>query len=138
MGEHAETFVHHINFLVRDVEAAAARFAGALGLDFGALESLPSRGVVLRRARAGATWIVLVQPVDSTGLPAEMLATQGEGVMLVSFAVDGLEAALERAEAAGAHRQGDIRGGLDHWRVADLCPVTLFGVPVQLVEDPDS
>jgi methylmalonyl-CoA/ethylmalonyl-CoA epimerase len=133
-GEHAAR-LHHVNFLVARLPAAVDRFEAALGLSFGAEEQLPERGVRLRRARAGEAWIVLVEPSDPDGVAARMLAARGEGVMLLSFEVDGLDRALARAEAAGACRQGPTRAGLDAWRVADLDPSSMFGVPLQLLED---
>jgi methylmalonyl-CoA/ethylmalonyl-CoA epimerase len=107
--------VHHINYLVRDLERSAESFSRRFGLVFEPEEQLPGRGVRLRRARLGELWLVLVQPTGCEGEAAQRLAASGEGVFLLSFAVDDLDAARKAGLLLGAEREG-----LDGWRVADL------------------
>lgn len=127
--------VHHINFLVRDLDEAAARFARLPGLRAGRREDLPGRGVRTARFRAGDTWIVLVQPV-ADGEPMRHLERYGEGFFLLSLAVDDVRAAAATVRAAGV-RTGDEepRTGLDGWQVIDVEPAELNGVLVQLCQD---
>ena len=128
--------VHHLNFLVRDLDAAVARYESALGLRLERLDELPGRGVRTARFRAGETWIVLVQPV-AEGEPMRALERQGEGFFLVSYEVDDLAAAAAQARAAGAATSSDApRTGLDGWRVIDLAPASMHGALVQLCEEP--
>jgi methylmalonyl-CoA/ethylmalonyl-CoA epimerase len=107
--------IHHLNFLVRDLAAARRQYTARLGLEFGADEVLKPRGVVTCRAKLGATWIVLVQPLDPHNEIGRRLERQGEGVFLVSFAVDDLD-----AERAAHPELGPARHGLENWRVADF------------------
>ena len=99
--------IHHINFLVRDLDAAELRYRQLLGLGPALREALPGRGVMTARFRLGATWLVLVQPIGDEGEPARLLRERGEGFMLLS---------------------------LEGWRIADLgdCP----GATLQLTETP--
>lgn len=129
--------VHHVNFLVRDLDEAAARFARLPGLRAGPREDLPGRGVRTARFRAGDTWIVLVQPV-ADGEPMRQLERRGEGFFLLSLAVDDVRAAAATVRAAGV-RTGDVepRTGLDGWQVIDVEPAELNGVLVQLCQDDD-
>lgn len=129
--------VHHVNLLVRDLEAAMASYQRRLGARFTPVEELPGRGVRLARFRAGDAWIVLLQPV-ADGEPMRHLERHGEGLFLLSFAVDDLEAATGRAREAGARTtSAEPRAGLDGWRVIDLDPRDLHGALVQLCEDRD-
>lgn len=123
-----------MNFLVRDLEAAVARYESALGLAVSSIDELPGRGVRTARFKAGETWIVLVQPV-ADGEPMRRLERDGEGFFLVSYEVDDLEAALGRAHAAGVSAAGVPRRGLDGWHVADLDPSCMHGAHVQLCEE---
>ncbi len=82
------TGVHHITFLVVDLDAAIERYKELFGLDSIVVESLPERGVVTGRFELAGVWIVLVQPVDDESEPARVLRQQGEGVFLISFGVD--------------------------------------------------
>jgi len=128
--------VHHLNFLVRDLDAAVTRYARALGLQAEHRDELPGRGVRTARFRVGETWIVLVQPT-ADGEPMRHLETHGEGFFLVSYEVDDLEAAAAQARAAGLSTTSPApRTGLDGWRVIDLDADGMDGVVVQLLQDP--
>jgi methylmalonyl-CoA/ethylmalonyl-CoA epimerase len=124
--------IHHINFLVRDLDAAEASYRQLLGLSPAVRESLPARGVETARFRVGETWLVLVQPTSEEGEPARMLREQGEGFMLLSFAVDDLDAAIDAAGASGGRFAGDARDGLADWRIVDFEPEDTFGAQLQL------
>ncbi|MEZ5514953.1 MAG: VOC family protein [Steroidobacteraceae bacterium] len=129
--------VHHLNLLVRDVDAAAERYARLFNVEVGAREELFARGVVTRRFRCGATWIVLVQPTRPDSLPAKRLAERGEGLFLLSFAVRDLDAAAATVRTAGGRTTtNEPRTGLDGWRIIDVEPADLFGADIQLCQDP--
>ncbi len=130
------TRVHHINFLVADLDAAIERYKELFGLNSIEVESLPERGVITGRFELAGVWIVLVQPVDDDSEPARILRDQGEGVFLISFAVDDLEDAREKLVAKGAiSESATARDGLQNWRVIDLNPESVFGAPIQLTEE---
>ena len=130
------TGVHHINFLVADLDAAIERYKELFGLDSIEVESLPARGVVTGRFELAGVWIVLVQPVDDETEPARMLRKQGEGLFLVSFAVEDLDDAKEKLVARGAiSESAPARDGLLNWRVIDLSPESVFGAAIQLTEE---
>jgi methylmalonyl-CoA epimerase len=128
--------VHHISLLVTDLDAAVERYRDLFGLKRIERESLPERGVVTGRFELDGTWIVLVQPVDQESEPAQVLRRQGEGVFLVSFAVDSLDDARAELVAKGAISESVLpRDGLLDWRVIDLNPETVFGAALQLTEE---
>lgn len=129
--------LHHVNILVRDLEHARARFAAALGIEFGAVETLAARGAVAARARIGGTWLVLVQPIDPDGVPGRRLAERGEGVFLISFGVADLDAAIAGLAARGTgFTSAAPRRGLADWHVIDTALGAEFGVDLQLCEAP--
>lgn len=130
------TRIHHINFLVADLDAAIARYQEIFDIDSVDIESLPERGVITGRFELAGVWIVLVQPVDDDSEPARVMREQGEGVFLISFAVDDLEKAREKLVAKGAVSDSAIpRDGLLNWKVIDLNPETVFGAAIQLTEE---
>lgn len=127
--------IHHINFIVRDLDEAMEQYRKLFGDPVGLPEELPQRGVRLARFKIGETWIVLVQPVNSDGVPAQYLKEHGEGFFLVSCEVDDVKEAAEQASIKGIRvidRQA--RQGLDDWWVMDLNSDDLFGVNIQLVQ----
>jgi methylmalonyl-CoA/ethylmalonyl-CoA epimerase len=128
--------IHHVNFLVRDLAEAEARYRRLLGLGAAIREELPERGVLTARFRVGETWLVLVQPTSEQGAPARHLRQHGEGFFLISFAVEDLAAAMDEVSASGGQFASDqARLGLAGWKVVDLDPDDTFGAILQLTED---
>lgn len=127
--------VHHLNFLVRDLDEAVDRYERSLGVEILRRDELPGRGVITARFRAGDTWIVLVQPV-ADGEPMRYLERHGEGFYLISYEVDDVLRAAATARLAGVQTTSDApRDGLDGWRVVDIDAKAMNGVSVQLCQD---
>ena len=128
--------VHHINFLVADLDAAILRYKDLFDIDAMTIESLPERGVRTARFELSGVWIVLVQPVDEQSEPMRHLREHGEGLYLVSFAVENLDSAIENLAAKSAiNKATKSREGLKGWRVIDLEPDAVFGALIQLTQD---
>ena len=49
--------IHHINFLVRDLDEAEPRYRELLGLEPALRGELPGRGVITARFRLGESWL---------------------------------------------------------------------------------
>ncbi len=131
--------VHHINFLVSDLEKASSRYRAVFGVEPGEIEFLPERGVKVARFRLDNVWIILVQPTDPDGMPARHLASEGEGFFLMSFQVDDIESASALVKKQGGRILDETpRHGLDDWKVVDIDPRDTFGARFQLVESSDS
>jgi len=130
--------VHHINFLVRDLETAIRRYQELLGVTLYAREDLDSRGVRLARFRVGEVWIVLVQPVSDEGAPADHLRRHGEGFFLISYEVDDVvRAAVDVKAKEGKLLNENPRTGISGWKLIDIDPVDTFGAQIQLTETPN-
>jgi methylmalonyl-CoA/ethylmalonyl-CoA epimerase len=128
------TRIHHINFVVRDLEEAMPRFAQALGVaPFEIIEHRP-RGAEVARTRIGESWLVLVSPYDPESVPGRHLAKHGEGFFLLSIGYDDIVKQLERLEASGVQvTDRKPREGILDWRVADFGE--LHGVNLQFAAD---
>ena len=127
--------IHHINFIVKDLEKALQRYRVLFGDPVIESETLPQRGIKLARFKVGETWLILVQPVDSEGVPARYLKQHGEGFFLISCQVDDVKKAASMVSSDGIGVLDQYpRQGLDDWEVMDLNPDDLFGVDFQLVE----
>ncbi len=128
--------VHHINLLVRDLDAAVQQYRTAFSLDSIEYGELSARGVRTARFRAGETWIVLVQPTDPQSEPGKHLAEKGEGLFLLSFEVASLDSASEAiANTVQGVSKTPPRTGLDGWQVQDLEPAAFFHANLQLTEE---
>ena len=113
--------VHHINFIVADLEATTQVYQSLLGVGPFDYEELPERGVSTARIQIGETWIVLVSPHSKDSSAGRYLETHGEGFFLLSFGVDNLEQAMAELAQRGAIAANTTgRAGILDWRVADL------------------
>jgi methylmalonyl-CoA/ethylmalonyl-CoA epimerase len=130
--------IHHINFLVRDLEAAVRQYKALLQVDEVVLEELPQRSVSTARFRVGGTWIVLIQPHDPDNIPGRYMEEHGEGFFLISYQTDDLEAESARISENGIEVLDPLpRQGLDDWLVKDLSPEDIFSVNTQITESRD-
>jgi len=121
--------IHHVNFIVRDLDAAVALYERVLGMPVTRRDELPERGARAARFRVGESWIVLVQPTRPDGVPARYLAEHGEGFFLLSLETTSLDDALDALGAQMA--DGPSRRGADNWRVQDLRRERTFGAQLQ-------
>ena len=127
--------VHHINFIVNDLDTAVEAYQSKLGLGPFEYEELPERGVSTARARVGDAWIVLVSPHDEASVAGRHLKDHGEGFFLMSFGVDDLDQALAEFAQRGAIPTGSsARPGILGWRVADLETEDSLGVRFHLTQ----
>jgi len=71
--------IHHVNFVVKDVEQAILRYQNILnGANF-EMNNLENRAILTARTKVGETWLILVQPLDKTSILARHLTEHGEG-----------------------------------------------------------
>ncbi|MEP6391740.1 MAG: VOC family protein [Halioglobus sp.] len=132
------TGIHHINFLVRDLEAGVARYQQLLGTTEVLYGDLAGREVRTARFKVGDVWWVLVQPTTTNSVAARRLEAHGEGFFLLSLGVASLDAALVEASAAGLEfTSAEPRRGLADWQVIDLNAEQFFGTQLQLCESSD-
>ena len=128
--------VHHIDFVVRDLDAAAAKYSRILGVEPRGRERLEDRGVELVRFELDNVWIVLVQPVGDRGPVRAFLEKHGEGFFHIGLQVDDVSAEAARLEAEGIGLVNRVpRRGVEGWRLVDLDMDGTFGVYLQLVQD---
>lgn len=128
------TELHHITWVVADLDATLDRLQPLCGASPAIREALPGRGVATARVRCGSTWLVFVQPLGP-GLPADRLAAAGEGPLLMSLRVDDLDAALRMLADRGIRPAGTRRTGVGGWQVVDLDLALPGGTTLQLCED---
>jgi methylmalonyl-CoA/ethylmalonyl-CoA epimerase len=113
--------IHHINFVVHDLDEACARFENLLDLaPFEVVDHAP-RGARVARSRIGESWFVLVAPYDASSVPGRYLAEHGEGFFLLSLGVEAID---------------NPRAGILNWRVADVGEI--HGALFQLTESASS
>ena len=127
--------IHHINFIVADLDSAVDAYQHTLGLGPFEYEELEERDVATARVRVGDTWIVLVSPRSKESPAAHYLETHGEGFFLMSFGVDNLEQAIAELSQQGAvSANSETRTGILGWQVADLDTEESLGAKFHITE----
>jgi len=128
--------VHHIDFVVRDLDAATARYSQILGVAPRAREKLDSRGVELVRFEVGDLWIILVRPVRPDSPVQAFLDRYGEGFFHIAYQVDDVAAEAARLAGEGVRLvNATPRRGVEGWKLIDLEIDDTFGVTTQLAEE---
>lgn len=129
--------IHHIAFVVRDIEAAMDRFEANYEM------KLESRGEVTGQYSmdvalyyAGDNIVELIEPTSESGWTYEYLQENGEGWFHIAFEVDDIRKRMEQLRERGIRFVDDEpQDGYD-WEVATLDDRDTI-VPMQIVEDSD-
>jgi methylmalonyl-CoA/ethylmalonyl-CoA epimerase len=123
--------VVELSIVVRDLEAAIARYEKQFGLRCTQRGESKEFGFLNAILPLGIGHIEFLQPTDPGKAVGKFLAKHGEGVYLVGFETRDIPAVVERARAAGARvdaRRPDI---------AWVHPADCHGVFVELRTRPD-
>ena len=127
--------VHHINFIVADLDAAVQDYQNILGIGPFEQEELPGRGVSTARTQVGDVWIVLVSPQRENSVAGRYLEAHGDGFFLMSFGVDNLDQAMaELAQRGALPADQTAHAGILDWRVADLETEESLGVRFHMTQ----
>jgi methylmalonyl-CoA/ethylmalonyl-CoA epimerase len=130
--------LHHIDFVVRDLDRAANRFAAIFGVEPLERERLEDRGVELVRFDIGGLWIALVQPTRDDSPVRAFLDHHGEGFFHIAFKVEDVEREAARIEGDGIRLVNRApRLGVEGWKLVDLEMGDTFGVSTQLIQEDD-
>jgi methylmalonyl-CoA/ethylmalonyl-CoA epimerase len=125
--------VHHIDYVVRDLEQALEQMRRLFSLEPVTLKVLEgSRKVAL--FEIGDLRLALVEPLDGQeSLAGRWLREHGEGFFHIAFEVDNLDESVAQLEGKGvAFLEKPKHPGLG-WRVVTLDPRCTLGVLTQLV-----
>ena len=128
--------IHHINFLVHDLDKGIAQYEKVLGQGVFTKDELLGRGVMTARAKVGDQWLVLVQPTDMSLAPGKHLQQHGEGFFLLSLPVDDIDKEVDRLHQHGIScTDNSNRKGLLNWWVRDINTSATGGVQLQLCQE---
>ena len=129
--------LHHVGYVVNDIDAAAETYR-ALGFTDGERHEIPEQKILAMTFRAGAGWMELIQPTDPEGPIAAYMAKRGEGVHHVAYQVEDIEAKLAELKASGVQLIDEApRSGAHGWRIAFIHPKACHGVLTELVQVPE-
>ncbi|HEY1853887.1 MAG TPA: methylmalonyl-CoA epimerase [Solirubrobacterales bacterium] len=125
----------HVGIAVADLDEAIALYEARFEMPLAHRETVPAFGVEAVLFDVGESHVELISPLDEESGVAKFLAANGPGLHHVAYAVEDIDAALERIAAAGIDRiDQEPRTGIRQSRVAFLHPRSTGGVLTEIVE----
>jgi methylmalonyl-CoA/ethylmalonyl-CoA epimerase len=127
------TRIAHIGLAVHALDEILPFYRDVLGMPEVPLDD--ADGARIAGLAAGQSLVELLEPQVAESPIGKYLAKRGPGIHHVCFAVDDLDAALERCRAAGVKLIDERpRMGAEGKRIAFLHPSSTAGVLVELSE----
>lgn len=127
--------IDHIGVAVEDIDAALALYEGSFEMPLVHRETVESQGVEAVLLDVGDGHVELLRPLGPDTPVGKFMAKNGEGLHHVAYAVEDIDAELERLIAAGVKPIDTTpRTGIRESRVAFLHPRFTGGVLTEIVE----
>jgi methylmalonyl-CoA/ethylmalonyl-CoA epimerase len=127
------TRIAHIGIAVRSLEEILPFYRDILGLPEVPLDD--ADGANIAGLSAGEPLVELLEAESPESPIGRYVAKRGPGIHHICFAVDDLDATLQRCRAAGIRLIDETpRIGAEHKRIAFLHPSSTAGVLVELSE----
>ena len=129
--------IDHVGYAVEDLEEAVRHHQRLFGAEVAHRQRMEGDGVDEALLAVGDGYIQLLAPTRDDSPVARFLGRNGPGVHHVGYGVADVEATLEDLRRLGVRLVDDHpRPGSRGCTVAFLHPKGMFGVLVELVEDP--
>jgi methylmalonyl-CoA epimerase len=127
--------IDHIGVAVEDLDAAIALYEQSFEMELAHRETVESQGVEAVLLDVGDGHVELLAPLGPDTPVGKYLARKGPGLHHVAYAVDDVDAELERLAGAGIELiDAEARTGIRGSRVAFLHPRATGGVLTEIVE----
>lgn len=132
-GVPRSTRIAHVGIAVESLARIVPFYRDVLGMPEVPLDD--ADGARIAGLAAGESLVELLEPAESATPIGKFVAKRGPGIHHICFAVDDLDAALERCRAAGVRLIDEVpRLGAEGKRIAFLHPSATAGVLVELSE----
>jgi methylmalonyl-CoA epimerase len=125
--------IAHIGIAVQSISEVLPFYREILGLDD--VDLADSDGARIAGLDAGGPIVELLEAKEPDSPIGRFIAKRGPAIHHICFAVDDLDAALERCRAAGARLIDDVpRIGAEGKRIAFIHPASTGGILIELTE----
>lgn len=127
--------IDHIGVAVEDIDAAIALYEDQFEMAVTHRESVEEQGVEAVLLEVGEGHVELLRPLAPDTPVGKFLDRKGKGLHHVAYAVDDIDATLERVAALGFELiDSKPRPGIGGTRVAFIHPRSVGGVLTEIVE----
>jgi methylmalonyl-CoA/ethylmalonyl-CoA epimerase len=127
--------IDHIGVAVEEIDAAIELYRDSFEMELAHRETVESQGVEAVLLDVGDGHVELLRPLGPDTPVGKFIAKNGVGLHHVAYAVDDIDATLEKLAAAGLRLiDSEPRVGIRDSRVAFLHPRSTGGVLTEIVE----
>lgn len=128
--------IEHIGIAVKDLEVSNLLFAKLLGRSHYKVETVESEHVNTSFFQTGESKIELLNATSADSAIAKFIEKKGEGIHHIAFAVEDIEAEVERLKAEGFQAISDKpKKGADNKLVFFFHPKSTNGVLIELCQE---
>ena len=128
--------IEHIGIAVTDIDKSNKVFEKVFGKQNYKSEKVKSEGVVTSFFQIGENKIELVAATDSDSPISKFLAKNREGMHHLAFAVDNIQAEMERLKKEGIRLLNGVpKKGADNKLICFLHPQDTNGVLIELCQE---
>ena len=128
--------IEHIGIAVKDLKVSNTRFSSLFGKPPYKTETVESEGVRTSFFEVGPHKVELLEGLSAESPITKFIASKGEGIHHIAFAVDDLAAEVQRLKEEGfVVLNEQPRRGADNKWVVFLHPKSTNGVLVELCQD---
>lgn len=125
--------IEHIGIAVKSLEVSIPAFEKILNTPCYKTEKVESEKVITAFFQNGPNKIELLESTDPNGVIAQYIEKRGEGMHHIAFAVEDIEAEMERLKSEGFILLNDTpKKGADNKMVCFLHPKHTNGVLIEL------
>lgn len=125
------TRIAHVGIALESIASQLPFYTAVLGMP--EAEVSDSDGAVIRAVAAGESLVELLEPDGADTPVGKFLARRGPGIHHICFAVDDLDATLDKCRAAGVRLIDETpRTGAEGKRIAFIHPSSTGGILVEL------
>lgn len=128
--------IEHIGIAVKDIGNSNDLFSSLFGKPHYKTETVETEGVMTSFFECGPNKIELLQATNPESPIAKFIDKKGEGIHHIAFAVDNIEAEIERLKTEGFKMIHESpKPGADNKLIAFLHPKSTNGVLIELCQD---
>lgn len=128
--------IEHIGIAVHDLDKAESLYSRLLGVEPYKREEVASEKVVTSFFQTGPNKIELLAPLEDAGAIFSFLEKKGEGIHHIAFAVEDIQAEMQRLKEEGFQLlQDNPKKGADNKWVCFVHPKSAGGVLVELCQE---